>query len=376
MDKIKAFKYDSGNNKLEVLNQTRLPQEEVFVSIEDCDGGFKAIRDMLVRGAPCIAAVGCLSIVNDLNKRCSEIKSIPELLKWFNEKMDFMITSRPTAVNLARSLESLRAFIEKKAAFLQRPEDLCNEITSFCNKAIEKGVEANKRLATFGADEFISRTNHQPITVLTHCNTGALATVGHGTALGVIRTVHQRGLLSKAYCTETRPFNQGSRLTAWELVTEDIPATLIGDNMVAYLMSTKRIDYVVVGADRVAANGDTVNKIGTLQIAITAKHYGVPFYVASPSQSIDLKTCNTKDTKIEFRPPEELRIIRSAASGAFIELAPEAIDIWNPCFDVTPAELINGIITEFGVCEPSKVQEFLLSEKVSGLRSSDGEALF
>ncbi|KAF7844571.1 methylthioribose-1-phosphate isomerase [Senna tora] len=207
-------------------------------------------------------------------------------------------------------------------------------------------VASNRAIGSYGASFIKKQTEKLKLSVLTHCNTGSLATAGYGTALGVIRALHGEGVLERAYCTETRPFNQGSRLTAYELVHENIPATLIADSAVAALMRAGRVDAVVVGADRVASNGDTANKIGTYSVALCAKFHNVPFYVAAPLTSIDLSLSSGQEIVIEERSPKELL---NARGGLGETVAAPGISVWNPAFDITPASLISGIITEKGV---------------------------
>lgn len=360
---IQAFTFDEKTKKLRVLDQTKLPGTIKYVDIPDAKVGHSAIKSMMVRGAPCIAAVACLSTIAELNH--SPLVWDPYYGKsdiidfiWFEAKR--LDTARPTAVNLRNSLKALHAFAESIQEATKDKQEIVDKLTGFCVDAIKGGQRLNKLLGDYGAEAILKLSTRPDgrVSVLTHCNTGALATVGYGTALGVFRSLHQRGLLMKAYCTETRPYNQGSRLTAWELVKEKMPGVLIADSMVAFLMAKKTVDAVVVGADCVAANGDTANKIGTLQLAIVAKHYGVPFYVAAPTQSFDLTIENKKGIKIELRPANELKSING------LPLAPEEIDVWNPCFDVTPPELITGgIITEHGICDPNKVGEFIAETK-------------
>lgn len=354
-EKVAAFFFDSDKKKLRVLNQILLPKSIRYVDIPDIEAGRHAIESMMVRGAPCIAAVGCLSIIAELNQQeylLNNSLTCQDLIDWLKNKSTYLISSRPTAVNLRKALYLLIRATENQTS--TTPHELIRTITDLCIRAVESGEALNRDLGRFGAHQILSGCiEEEKVTVLTHCNTGALATVGYGTALGVIRSLHNFGRLERAYCTETRPYNQGSRLTAWELVKEKIPATLIADSMVAYLMATRKINAVLVGADCVAANGDTANKIGTLQIAVSAKHYGVPFYVAAPTQSIDLSVKDQSEIKIEQRPSSELRCIGN------VDLAPEEIDVWNPCFDVTPSDLITSIITEYGVCDPDKIEHFI-----------------
>lgn len=219
-----------------------------------------------------------------------------------------------------------------------------------------KDIEDNKAIGTHGANAILANTESS-VRVLTHCNTGSLATAGYGTALGVVRKLHELGRLEHIYCTETRPYNQGARLTAFELVHDKLPATLIIDSMVAALLRSKNIAAVVVGADRVVANGDTANKIGTYQIAVVAKYHNIPFYIAAPLTSIDLKISTGDQIVIEERPDREMTHVGEH------RIAAQGIKCWNPAFDVTPAHLITGIITEKGVFKPEEIQQ-----KVSELR--------
>ena len=211
---------------------------------------------------------------------------------------------------------------------------------------LQADVADNVAIGEHGADSIVSMSKATyGLRLLTICNTGALATAGHGTALGIVRTLYSRGALERCYALETRPYNQGSRLTAFELVSEGIPGTLLCDSMAASLLREAKIDAVVVGADRVAANGDTANKIGTYQLAVLAKEHGVPFYVAAPSTSIDLTTLSGRDIVVEQRPASELTTM------AGVQIAPDGIDVWNPSFDVTPNALVTGIVTEHGTIE-------------------------
>jgi methylthioribose-1-phosphate isomerase len=221
-------------------------------------------------------------------------------------------------------------------------------------------------IAKHGAEYILKNSSTETIRVLTHCNTGSLATAGHGTALGIIRDLQKSGKLEHAYCTETRPYNQGSRLTAYELVHECIPATLICDSMVSALLKLKNITAIIVGADRVAANGDTANKIGTYQLAITAKYHGVMFIVAAPVTTIDLSTPNGAAIEIEERAGNEVTQIKGKVVGTeqsqLLDIAAPGIGVWNPAFDVVPAELITAIATERGIISKLQVDGILESE--------------
>lgn len=216
----------------------------------------------------------------------------------------------------------------------------------------QKDIADNRAIGANGAEAILSNINGDgPVRILTHCNTGSLATAGYGTALGVVRKLHEMKRLDHCYCTETRPYNQGARLTAFELVHDKLPATLILDSMCAYLFKIRNISAVVVGADRVAANGDTANKIGTYQIAVVANHHQIPFYVAAPFTSIDFKIPSGDHIVIEERPDREMTHIGEH------RLAAPGISCWNPAFDITPASLIRGIITEHGVFEPKALSD-------------------
>lgn len=351
---VSAFIFQSDTFKLRVLDQTLLPKTIKYVDVPDTKAAHDVIKSMKVRGAPCIAAVGCLSLIAEMNQVSvkDEQKSSSEFIEWLSNRSEYLITSRPTAVNLKKALEKMIA--HAKDLNSESVQHLIAELSKLCIDAIEGGKCHNRQLGDHGADLIIANcTKESGVSVLTHCNTGALATVGYGTALGVIRSLRNKGRLERAYCTETRPYNQGSRLTAWELTQENITSTLIADSMAAYLMATRQLDAVIVGADCVVANGDTANKIGTLQLAVLAKHFSVPFYVAAPTQSIDLTRDNQSSIQIEQRPAREMRYIESIA------LAPEEIEVWNPCFDITPGSLITGIITEWGVCKPDELRNFM-----------------
>jgi methylthioribose-1-phosphate isomerase len=234
-----------------------------------------------------------------------------------------------TSLTLADDAQGARALID---AFVNEAEAM-----------LAKDVADNRAIGAFGAEALLEPAGKGNIRLLTHCNTGSLATASYGTALGIIRRVQELGRLDHAFCTETRPYNQGARLTAFELVHEGIPATLITDSMAAFLMKSRGIHGVVVGADRVAANGDTANKIGTYQLAIAARYHGVPFFVAAPLTSIDLSMEDGSSIPIEERPASELTDMNG------VRIAAPGIGVWNPGFDVTPAELIGGIVTEHGV---------------------------
>lgn len=319
--------------------------------------GHAAIKTMKTRGAPAIAIVAALSLAVDLNTRFEngEFNTVDQVVQFLHESLEYLKTSRPTAVNLFDAAAKLSKVIDQAASNTSDPAVVVNAYLEAAEKMLVDDVQDNKNIGKYGAEyiaEHVKDKEH--ISVLTHCNTGSLATAGWGTALGIIRDLHATGKLEHAYCTETRPYNQGSRLTAYELVYENIPATLVCDNMAsALLKQNPHVQAIVVGADRVAANGDTANKIGTYQLAITAKHHGILFIVAAPSTSIDLKTKSGEDIVIEQRPSVELTTVSGIrvndSEPTTIRTAAENIGVWNPSFDVTPANLISAIVTEKGV---------------------------
>ncbi|XP_045446766.1 methylthioribose-1-phosphate isomerase [Melitaea cinxia] len=346
---LESIKYERG--RLEILDQLLLPLQTRYVKVQGVEDGWKVINKMQVRGAPAIAIVGCLSLAIELLKdECLDKKIMRQEIEG---KLNYLVSARPTAVNIKLAADELIHLANSLSADENVTADEFRErfIQSIEGMLI-KDIEDNKAIGKFGSEAVLkSFGGDGHVRVLTHCNTGSLATAGYGTALGVIRSLHAAKRLEHVYCTETRPYNQGARLTAYELVHEKIPSTLIVDSMVSALMHLRNISAVVVGADRVAANGDTANKIGTYQIAIIAKYHNVPFYVAAPLTSIDMSLKSGDRIKIEERPDREMTHIgehRIAAPG---------ISCWNPSFDVTPASLITGIITEKGVFAPDKLHE-------------------
>ncbi|XP_077529038.1 methylthioribose-1-phosphate isomerase isoform X3 [Haemaphysalis longicornis] len=351
---LQAIRYRAGS--LEILDQLRLPHESCYVAVPDAEAAWEAIHSMKVRGAPAIAMVAALGLASELS-RGPLPESPVELARHVQARLDYLQTARPTAVNLA----NMAAHLGQLADALSRQEGLTvhDMRTRICAEAegmLAKDVAANRAIGRYGAEHMVASCSgaRSRLSVLTHCNTGSLATAGYGTALGVVRHLHEQGHLERAYCTETRPYNQGSRLTAYELLHDRIPATLICDSMVAALMATRQVDAVVVGADRVTANGDTANKIGTYQLAICARHHGVPFYVASPTTTVDPGKATGQEIPIEERPAAEMTSVQG------VPLAPAGIECWNPAFDVTPAELITGgVITEKGVFPASRVLDCL-----------------
>ncbi|KAL1300856.1 hypothetical protein HN51_045500 [Arachis hypogaea] len=341
---LQSICYNRGS--LQLLDQRKLPLETIFLDIKDSTDGWNAIRDMVVRGAPAIAIAAALSLAVEVSNLGSFNGSPGDAASLLQSKLEYLVSSRPTAVNLSDAATKLKEVISKAAATSSEARSVFQAYIEAAEIMLEDDVASNKAIGSYGAKFMQQQMEKQKLSVLTHCNTGSLATAGYGTALGVIRALHSGGVLERAYCTETRPFNQGARLTAYELVHDKIPATLIADSAAAALMRAGRVDAVVVGADRVASNGDTANKIGTYSVALCAKFHNVPFYVAAPLTSIDLSLSSGEEIVIEERSPKELLNTRG---GLGEQVAASGISVWNPAFDVTPAGLIHGIITEKGV---------------------------
>ena len=347
---LEAIRYK--NNKLEILNQLLLPDSFIYEDCLSAEQGWNAIHQMKVRGAPAIAITAALSLACELYHLEDQFNAY-SLKKYIFDKLDYLCTSRPTAVNLFKMSEQMKFILEsefnKNQAKDLDAKLLKNIFIKNAKELLNKDISDNKAIGQFGAECFALPRKAK---ILTHCNTGSLATSGYGTALGVIRSLHAQNKLERAYATETRPYNQGARLTAFELVFENIPSTLITDSMASFLMKEKGIDGVVVGADRVVANGDTANKIGTYQLAIAAAYHNVPFYVAAPITSIDCTKNSGNEIHIEERPKHELTHING------IQIAAKGIDVWNPSFDITPGKLITGIITELGIIPKNLDGEF------------------
>eukprot|EP00588_Corethron_pennatum_P003947 CAMPEP_0194291140 /NCGR_PEP_ID=MMETSP0169-20130528/42837_1 /TAXON_ID=218684 /ORGANISM="Corethron pennatum, Strain L29A3" /LENGTH=372 /DNA_ID=CAMNT_0039038937 /DNA_START=105 /DNA_END=1223 /DNA_ORIENTATION=+ len=341
-----SLRYDGASvpRTLSVLDQLLLPQTTSYVELPDTSAAWSVIRSMQVRGAPLIAVVACLAINVEMSSRADA--SASTLAAWLADRTSYLRTSRPTAVNLFNAMDGLDALV---AAFPSdgAADDLAAATTEYCTEVHRRDLADNRAIGSFGAGALLAaNARGRPLNIMTVCNTGSLATSGYGTALGVARALEAQQQLKSVTALETRPYNQGSRLTAYEILKDGLSGgRLICDSMAASLMATSaaggdHIDAAVVGADRICRNGDTANKIGTYQLAITCKYHGVPFYVAAPFSTIDVNMAVGEDIEIEERPSEEL--LESAR-------APEGVKCWNPAFDVTPADLITGIITEKGV---------------------------
>jgi methylthioribose-1-phosphate isomerase len=318
---------------LYVLDQTVIPHDVEYVSCRTYSEAADTIRSMQVRGAPAIGVVAAYGMV--LAALAALSKNREELQNELIRASSILIETRPTAVNLRWALERMMA---RAAAAEGDSEAVCAVMLNEAEAIFGEDISSNERMGAYG-QELVP----QQARILTHCNAGALATAGFGTALGVIRAAHRAGKEIGVYATETRPYMQGTRLTTFELMREGIEVTLITDGMAAYLMSARGLDLVVVGADRIAANGDVANKIGTYGLAVSARFHGVPFYVAAPRSTIDMRVPDGARIPIEERDHVEITHFRGG------RVAPEGVGVWNPAFDITPNELITAIITEAGV---------------------------
>ena len=326
------------DNVSRMVDQTKFPEEYVYVDIKTGDDMYDAIKTMIVRGAPAIGIAGAHGVVLYAQELAKENLSIDEFKKQLLEKSTYLASSRPTAVNLMWAVEQQKELIKNSTSDIST---LVDELTVQAIKMENEDIEINKSIGRYGATVV-----PKGATILTHCNAGALATVGYGTALGVVRSAYANDNTIQVFADETRPRQQGARITTLELTMDGIPTTLITDGMCSYFMSKGMIDMVVVGADRIAANGDTANKIGTYTVAIAAKYHNIPFYIAAPLSTIDSSIKSGKEIPIEERSHEEVTHINGKPICA------EGVNIINPGFDVTPNELITGIITEVGILKP------------------------
>jgi len=318
------------------LDQTKLPLEETYVLATNYQQVATVIRDMIVRGAPAIGVSGAMGVAIGIER--STATTLSELTAEVEIICSTLAETRPTAVNLFWGIGQVRDLFNELAAKKTSIPEIKTAVVELAKRLYDEDIAQCKALGANGADLLPKEG-----TVLTHCNAGALATCGYGTALGVIRAAVERGHQIDVLADETRPYLQGARLTAWELMKDSIPTTVLCDNMAGHLMSKGRIQAVIVGADRIAANGDTANKIGTYSVSILAKEHGIPFYVAAPFNTIDLATATGAGIPIEQRNPREV----THSNGK--QMTPDGVGIENPAFDVTPAKYITAIITERGV---------------------------
>jgi methylthioribose-1-phosphate isomerase len=324
---------DSG---VRFIDQTKLPMEETYVTCKTYEQVADVIRNMVVRGAPAIGVAAAMGIA--LGVKNSKAENAGELKQEFDRICDTIGKTRPTAVNL---FWAIRRMSEKFERARVRPiPQIKQTLVEEARRMHAEDIAANKAMGRHGAALMPASGG-----VLTHCNAGALATCGYGTALGVIRAAVERGKKIHVYADETRPFLQGSRLTAWELMKDNIPTTVISDNMAGAMMKQGKIGAIVVGADRIAANGDVANKIGTYSVAVLAKEHGIPFYVAAPFSTVDLETPDGSKIPIEQRDAKEVTHIAGK------QMVPDGVKVENPAFDVTPAKYVSAIVTERGIAK-------------------------
>jgi len=339
---VQALKWIGGaDGFLELIDQRRLPAEFVKLQCRDIEQLYEAITTLAVRGAPAIGVSAAYGLVLAMQK-LNPADGLEQGLKVLAESVEYLSSSRPTAVNLSWALE--RVCQNAKDFATRQPEatvqELREAVLAEANAICQEDVDMCRRIGQNG-ERFIK----EGAGILTHCNAGALATAGQGTALSVMFEAHKNGKTFRVYADETRPLLQGARLTAWELKQAGIDVTVICDNMAAYLMKQGKVDAAITGADRIAANGDTANKIGTYSLSILAREHGIPFYIAAPSSTFDLSIKSGAEIPIEQRSADEVVFFGDRKT------APEGVDIYNPAFDITQAQDITAIITERGVIE-------------------------
>ncbi len=335
MKNIKTIEFK--DNILYLIDQRALPVKTEFFKCKTYRDVDFAINDMVVRGAPAIGATAAYGAVLAADEFMDEDKDV--FLEKMDNALDVLNKSRPTAVNLMWAVKRMKGLIEANKDLSNK--EIYEKVLQEASNIYEEDIKTNRAMAKHG-NEIVP----QGSTILTHCNTGALATVDYGTALGVVREAHYTGKDIFVYADETRPRLQGGKLTAWELVQEKIPAKLIADSVAATLIRDGKIDLILTGADRVANNGDAANKIGTFMLSVVAKAYNVPFYIVAPTTTIDFDMESGDDIDIEERDAREVTHING------VRIAPEGIEVYNPAFDVTPNENITGIITEKGILRP------------------------
>ncbi|KAJ7703016.1 eukaryotic translation initiation factor 2B [Mycena rosella] len=353
-------------DKIEIVNQLLLPHATEFIEIKSVEDAHEAIKSMKIRGAPAIASLAALAFAADLaraSKSSAEFVSSPESVrKYVEDKLAYLYTARPTAVNLGAATRRLTATLESSIAAGKDGQAICADLIAEAHKVDAEDVGRNKKMSQWGGEWLVDHVKQNggsgnELNLLTVCNTGSLATSGYGTALGLITYLHETGKLATAYFTQTTPYHQGSRLTALELQTLEIPSVMICDTMVGSLFQHHNIHAVVVGADRIAKNGDTANKIGTYNAAVIAARHKIPFIVVAPISTVDLAVADGSGIPIEQRPAIEACLVRGAlypsdgeSKQAVVMITPPGLKgIYNPSFDVTPAELITAIVTEKGV---------------------------
>ena len=329
-------------DRLRILDQSKLPQVQSFVDLSDYRGVALAIREMKVRGAPAIGIAAAYGIA--LGGQAIEAASRDEFLTRLNQVIQTLSATRPTAVNLFRAIGRMKEAATRGDNIDEAKKMLVNE----AKRIHSEEIEATRKLSRIGAGLI-----KDGFTILTHCNAGFLATAGYGTALGVIKAAEEQGKRISVIATETRPLLQGARLTVWELKRANIPVTLITDSMAGYFMRQGGIDCVIVGADRIAANGDVANKIGTYSLAVLARENSIPFFVAVPMSTIDFSLASGDEIPVEQRNPEEVTHIQG------VPIAPEGTEAANPAFDMTPHNYVSAIITERGIIKEPFIDELV-----------------
>lgn len=322
---------------LKILDQRQLPEKEVYLTLRTYKDVIRAIKNLSIRGAPAIGAVAAFG--SALGAMGIKTNDIEKFRKEFNKICDKIIKARPTAVNLFWAIDRIKSLLDKNQ--YGDINKLKLSILNEAKKIYEEDIQSNFRIGEYG-EKLIPKGAK----ILTHCNAGALATCGYGTALGVIRSAFKRGKIVRVYADETRPILQGARLTAWELQKDNIPVTVITDNMAGDLMRRGNVNLVIVGADRITSNGDFANKIGTYSLAVLAKYHHIPFYVAAPDSTFDLNLKSGNDIIIEMRDKSEVLNFRNKI------VAPRKVGVFNPAFDVTPHEFVTAFITNRGVIKP------------------------
>jgi methylthioribose-1-phosphate isomerase len=326
------------NGIVMMLDQTKLPFETVYQECKDYQTVVRGIKELWVRGAPAIGVSAAMGLA--LGAKQVEASGFDDFWPKFDAICAEMAATRPTAVNLFWAIERIKAFVQKNK---EMPLDAIRDmLVKESQKMLDEDIATNKRIGAFGSVFITDEDN-----IITHCNAGSIATAGYGTAEGVMRAAVEEGKRIHVYVDETRPVLQGARLTAWELMEEKIPCTLVTDSMAGYLLYRDMVDVAIVGADRIAKNGDVANKIGTFPLAVLCKEHGIPFYVAAPFSTIDYNTATGFDIPIEERDPREVTHVLGKT-----QIAPDGVNVLNPAFDVTPARYITAIITEKGAFKP------------------------
>lgn len=323
------------NDQLVLLDQRKLPHEEIFIEINSYQGTHDAIKDMVVRGAPCIGFTAIFGFALG-------IKSMSEFNKSkLQEIADYLKASRPTAVNLNFEIDECLKIVSANND--QSQSQLYEKIVNYGFEQLELSEKRNRAMALHAEADLAKRLGEKPYNILTHCNTGFLACGSIGTALGVVQNLAEKNKIKKVWVDETRPYLQGSRLTAYELSKLNIDHQIVVEGAASYLMRNKLVDAIFTGADRIVQNGDTANKVGTSNLAILAKHYGIPFYIVAPVSSFDMSLESGEEIPIELRDPKEILEVKE------IRIAPHSSEAFNPSFDITAGDLITGIISENGV---------------------------